>query len=57
MITDRRIAIRNAEEEIEDILERLERDHKVRAYRIYVNSSRGDTPQINIVLDKQGGSL
>ena len=56
-MTDKRAAIRDAEEEIEDILECLEREHQVRAFQIFINSNRGDTPQVNIVQDKRGASL
>ncbi len=56
-MSDKRQAIRDAEEEIEDILEQLERDHGVRAYRIYINSSQGEVPQVNIVQDLRGGAL
>lgn len=56
-MTDKRQAIRDAEEEIEDIVEQLERDHGVRAFQIFINSNRGEIPQVNIVQDKRGASL
>ena len=56
-MNDKRQAIRDAEEEIEDIVEQLERNHGVRAFKKYNNSNRGETPQINIVKDKRGASL
>ena len=56
-MSDKRQAIRDAEEEIEDIVEQLERDHGVRAFQIFINSNRGEIPQVNIVQDKRGASL
>ena len=56
-MSDKREAIRDAEEKLEDILEDLERDHGVRAHQVFINSNRGDEPQVNIVQDKRGGSL
>ena len=56
-MSDKREAIREAEEKIEDIVEELEREHGVRAFQIFINSNRGETPQINIVQDKRGPSL
>jgi len=56
-MSDKRQAIRDAEEEIEDIVEQLEREHGVRAFQIFINSNRGEIPQVNIVQDKRGGSL
>ena len=56
-MSDKREAIRKAEEQVENILEGLERQHDVRVYQVYVNSNRGETPQINLVSDKRGGSL
>jgi len=56
-MSDKRQAIRDAEKEIEDIVEQLERDHGVRAFQIFINSNRGEIPQVNIVQDKRGASL
>lgn len=56
-MSDKRQAIQDAEEAIEDILEDLERKHEVRAFKVFINSNRGDRPQVNVVQDKRGGSL
>jgi hypothetical protein len=56
-MSEKRESIRHAETIIENVCETLERDHGVRAFQIYINSNRGETPQINIVQDKRGGSL
>lgn len=56
-MSDKREAIRAAEEQLEDIFEDLERNHDVRVFQVFINSNRGETPQVNIVQDKRGGSL
>ena len=56
-MTDKREAIRDAEEAIEDILEDLEREYDTRTYRVYINSKRGERPQVNLIQDLEGGSL
>ena len=56
-MSDKRKAIRDAEKQVEDTLECLERQHDVRIYQVYINSNRGEKPQVNLVSDKRGGSL
>lgn len=56
-MSDKREAIRKAEEQIENILEELERYQNARVYQVYINSNRGEKPQVNLVSDKRGGSL
>ena len=56
-MSDKKEAIRTAEQQVEGILEDLEVNQDVRIYQVYVNSNRGERPQINLVSDKRGGSL
>jgi len=56
-MSEKREAIRKAEKKIEAIFEALEQDHDVRVHQVYVNSNRGDVPQINLVQDKRGAWL
>ena len=55
-MSDKRQAIRDAEEKLEDIFEDLENDYGVRVFRVYVNSAWGEKPQVNIVQDLRGGA-
>ena len=47
--------IRDAEEQIEYILDQLETSHNVRAYSIRITSTRGENAEIMITEDAKGG--
>jgi hypothetical protein len=48
-------AIRQAEADIEEILDCLEADHNVRAYSIRITSTRGEDAEVMINEDAKGG--
>jgi hypothetical protein len=48
-------AIRQAEADIEETLDRLEADHNVRAYSIRITSTRGEDAEVMINEDAKGG--
>jgi hypothetical protein len=51
----RKQAIRDAESQIEHILDELESDQNVRAYSIRITSSHGQDAEVMITEDANGG--
>lgn len=47
-------AIRDAEEQIEEVLDELESNHSVRAYSIRITSRRGEDAEVMITEDNGG---